>query len=98
MISAISTALGGIQSATTRFEKAASDVATAGVGPQGGGAEQSQGQTSGRPIDRSAPLGASGSFAGPLIEAKLAEVSYKANIAVLRVADSLSEELLNIKA
>ena len=97
MISAISSALGGIQSATARFEKAASDVATAGAGPQNEDAARSQGQTSGRPIDRSALFGGGDSFAGSLIEAKLAEVSYKANIAVLRVADNLSDELLDIK-
>ncbi len=98
MISAISSALGGIQSATARFEKAASDVATAGAGQQSDGTAQSQGQTSGRPIDRGAPFGADNSIAGSLVEAKLAEVSYKANIAVLRVADNLTEELLDITA
>lgn len=98
MISAISSALSGIQSATARFEKAASDVASTGAGSQSDGAVQSQGQTNGRPLDRAAPLDGGGSFAGPLIEAKLAEVSYKASIAVLSVADSLSEELLDITA
>lgn len=98
MIAAISSAISGIQSATTRFENAAYKVALPDDAVQRDAAGQSQNQSSGRPLDRSSLLDGGDSFAGPLIEAKLAEVSYKASIAVLQVADDLSEELLDITA
>ncbi len=96
MISAISSALGGLQAATGRLERAASTIATAPVNAADTGNSPDTSGSTGRPIDSGALFDQSDTFAGALIDAKLAEISYKANLAVLRVADNLTEELLDI--
>ena len=96
MISAISSALGGLQAATGRLERAASTIATAPLNTAETDSASDATESTGRPIDAGGLFDQGDAFAGALIDAKLAEISYKANLAVLRVADNLTEELLDI--
>lgn len=72
MINAITSALSGLNKASTQVDQAAQRIAQSGTN----GASQSD-------------------IIEDVVDIKVAETSYKANIAVLKVADELSQELLN---
>lgn len=98
MSTALSIAAGGIRTASGQFETAARDIVRAGTSFQ---ADPTTG-TSDPATSGGAPISVANfpipDLADSLVDMKLAEISYKANIKVFEVAARLEEEALNILA
>lgn len=98
-IGALSTALGGMQAASARLDQAAGRIARAGT-PAISTPKQTAPTatpTSGPPVAPLAnPASAnSNDLVGGVVDAKLAEISYKANAAVVKVASEMLGALLD---
>ncbi len=95
MSSALSISAGGIRTATAQFERAARDIVHAGAAATSEASAPADPSTSG-----GAPLGFASlpipDLAEGIINLKLAEISYKANLKVFEAAARLEEEALNI--
>ena len=98
-ITAISTALGGMQAASARLEQAAGRIVRAGasIDPTPASTPNAATETS-QPVSLlSSPASLnSDDLVGGIIDAKLAEISYKANLNVVKVANEMLGALLDI--
>lgn len=97
MTSALNIAAGGMHAATVRFEAAAHDIVRAGTTAQTEAAEPAApAGSTGAPVTVSGLP--QGDLLGGVIDLKLAEISYKANLKVFEVAARLEDEALDILA
>jgi len=102
-ITAISTALGGMQAASERLEQAAGRIVRAGASIEPTSATTpastpNAAATANQPVARlSSPASLnSDDLVGGIVDAKLAEISYKANLNVVKVANEMLGALLDI--
>ena len=96
MSSALSIAAGGMRTATVQFERAAREIVQAGASYSTDTTTTGVPPTTGAPVTfATAPIP---DLVGGILDLKLAEISYKANIKVFEVAARLEEEALNILA
>jgi len=102
MSSALSIAAGGIQAAARSFETAARNVVTASTGlaasVQTPAPAPSRPPVGAAPVALSQPVADIPDLTGSLIDLKVAEISYKAQIEVFKVADRLQDETLDMIA
>lgn len=91
MISALSSALAGLQAAGARVDRAAETIVRAAQPVQ-----EARPALAGRPLDRAAPADRGADLPGAMVELRLAANSYKASIAAARVADRMQDALLDI--
>ncbi len=99
MSSALSIAAGGIQVAARSFELAARNVVTAGAATTAQVAAGSQNVqavpgSSGAPV--STPHFELPDLTSSLIDLKLAEISYKAQIQIFKAADRIQDQALDL--
>ncbi len=95
MSSALSIAAGGIKTASAQFTSAAREIVQAGTNAHAATTSTAASAAStGAPVSI-ANFPAPDLFSG-IIDLKLAEISYKANIKVFEAAARLEEEALNI--
>ncbi|MGI9415040.1 MAG: hypothetical protein ACR2PM_15305 [Hyphomicrobiales bacterium] len=93
----MSIAVGGMRSATQRFETAARDIVRSGAE-----AQNVLNQVTDPSLSGGAPITVSGlgvpDLADSLVSMKFAEISYKASLKVFEVASRLEDELLDVIA
>ncbi len=94
MINSIGIALTGLNSATMQLNASASNIANLNL--NAGNNVQSEAQASPITTPSSAIEAQNTSLAEDIINMKMAEISYKANINTIKVAGSMFDELLGV--
>jgi len=107
MSSALSIAANGLQAAGHQFDTAARSVVSSGLAAQNSSSDAATPVSSSNPqnvnasaasLPPPAPVFDTPDLATGLVDLKLAEVSYKAQIEVLNVAAKLEEEAIDLLA
>ena len=101
MSAALSIATSGLQSASARFDSAARSVVQSDATDSGGPAPQQQSNSPQAPERRSAtpsanPVFETNDLASGLSDVKLAEASYKAQVAVLKAVNEIERETVDL--
>jgi len=97
-MNSLSIPLAGLDAAVTRLNRAADRIDETPVREQGGGAAWASGTTGGPP-PQNPPTGireSEGSLAGAIVDMKIAEHAYKANITALKTMAETQDSLLEI--